>query len=242
MDFAGAAGYITGMIPRSLRAGLALLVAACSRPSDGWVVPRGAGQATGPTIRILGTVRHLELEGGFFAIRSDDDVTYDPTNLPKEFREDGLRVEAEGRRLEETVGTRQVGPIVELTRIRRRTTDGTPTAVAGASPSGADRLTDALADRVWIRTDSTGMPGVARVFLGDGTLIMDSCWETYRLAPWRALGDSAVSWTEDGATIRAGVTLSGPDRLTLRLALTGGTEEEHYRRTSAPFVCPEMRR
>jgi hypothetical protein len=27
-------------------------------------------------------VRYNELEGGFFAIRGSDDVTYDPTNLP----------------------------------------------------------------------------------------------------------------------------------------------------------------
>jgi hypothetical protein len=44
----------------------------------------------GTDVRITGTVSHLDLEGGFYAIRGDDGVTYDPTNLPPAFQRDGL--------------------------------------------------------------------------------------------------------------------------------------------------------
>ena len=53
---------------------------------------------------------------------------------------------------------------------------------AGVRQSTAASL---LVGRVWVRSDSTGLPGVMRVFLSDSTLIMDSCWETYRLARWQ---------------------------------------------------------
>src|SRR5262245_13035977 len=38
-----------------------------------------------------------------------------------------------------------------------------------------------LTSRVWARADAIGPPGVMRVFLPNGTLVIDSCWETYRL-------------------------------------------------------------
>ena len=47
-------------------------------------------------------------------------MTYDPTNLPPVFQEDGLQVEAEGRRKDDMAGIHQVGPIIQLERIRRR--------------------------------------------------------------------------------------------------------------------------
>jgi len=62
----------------------------------------------------------LELEGGFFAIRGDDSVTYNPTNLPAEFQQDGLAVEADARRRDDMAGIHQVGPLIQLERIRRR--------------------------------------------------------------------------------------------------------------------------
>ena len=65
---------------------------------------------TGRTkIHITGVVRRSELEGGFYAIRGNEGVTYDPTNLPPEFAEDGLQVEAEARRRDDMAGIHQVG-------------------------------------------------------------------------------------------------------------------------------------
>ncbi len=101
-----------------------LVSVACSGNGGGaesdWIVPAAAPEDGGEQIRITGTVRHVELEGGFYAIVGDDGVTYDPTNLPAEFQKDGLAVEAEARRRTDRVGIHQAGPIVELLRIRVR--------------------------------------------------------------------------------------------------------------------------
>jgi len=101
-----------------LLAGLAL--AACGSTPEDWVLPTPAVEAGGTTIRIVGTIRRVELEGGFFAIAGNDGVSYDPTNLPAEFQQDGLAVEAEARRRDDVAGIHMAGPIVELVRIRRR--------------------------------------------------------------------------------------------------------------------------
>lgn len=69
---------------------------------------------------IRGRVEWLDLEGGFWAIRGDDQVTYEPLNLPPDFRHDGLRVRAIVR-IRRDVGTfRMVGPVVEVLSIRRQ--------------------------------------------------------------------------------------------------------------------------
>jgi hypothetical protein len=82
-----------------------------------------------------------------------------------------------------------------------------------------------------------------RVFLSDGTLVMDSCWETYRLAKWESLPDNAIAWDEDGAKIQAQVVEASDAVLVLRLALVGGeTKEERYRKAEVPYVCPDMKR
>lgn len=42
----------------------------------------------------------------------------------------------------------------------------------GQGQAGVARPTAAIVDRVWTRSDSTGLPGVMRIFLSDGTLVM----------------------------------------------------------------------
>ena len=66
-----------------------------------------------------GWCRTYTVEGGFYAIRGDDDVTYDPTNLSSEFKQDLLRVRFEGRLLRDRVNFHMAGPIIELTSIIR---------------------------------------------------------------------------------------------------------------------------
>lgn len=107
---------------RGVALGVLLLaaLAACRKGDGDWVVPTPAARGTGPQLEITGVVRYSELEGGFYAIEGADGVTYDPLNLPPEFRKDGLPVEATARRRDDAVGIRQVGPIVELERIRIR--------------------------------------------------------------------------------------------------------------------------
>ena len=39
-----------------------------------------------------GTIKHVNVEGGFYGIVGDDGRNYDPLNLPQEFKVDGLAV------------------------------------------------------------------------------------------------------------------------------------------------------
>jgi len=100
----------------------------------------------------------------------------------------------------------------------------------------------ALINRVWVSSESASAPGTMRVFLSDGTLLMDSCFETYRLAKWRALEGQRVAWEEDGIPIEAQIAELGAERLRLRLQLRGSTRDEAYRVAPSPYVCPDMPR
>jgi hypothetical protein len=84
-----------------------------------WVDLKTDTAAAGTPLRITGVIRHDAIEGGFWAIRGDDSVTYDPTNLPEDFRREGLRVEAEARRRDDMAGIHMSGPLIELQRIRK---------------------------------------------------------------------------------------------------------------------------
>src|SRR5262245_7195784 len=65
-----------------------------------------------------------------------------------------------------------------------------------ATPPPAPPL---LVGKIWLSTDQTAAPGTLRVFLPDGTLVMTSCVETYRLARWTSMGAGRISWQEDTA-------------------------------------------
>jgi hypothetical protein len=118
----------------------------------------------------------------------------------------------------------------------------TTSNVGGPARDSTSAVLTNLTDRVWARTDSTGLPGVMRVFLANGTLLMDSCWETYRLCPWRLENDSSVVWQEDSVEIRAWVMRVDADSLVMRLNLVDGPHEEHYNVAPVPYVCPDMKR
>ena len=99
-----------------------------------------------------------------------------------------------------------------------------------------------LVGRVWVSTDASAAPGTFRIFLADGTLVMDSCWETYRLAPWRPIDHRRIEWTEDTVRIEAQITQLTAERLQLRLQLRGEVKVETYRLATVPTVCPDMPR
>jgi membrane-bound inhibitor of C-type lysozyme len=98
-----------------------------------------------------------------------------------------------------------------------------------------------LVGKVWVSADPSAAPGTFRIFLPDGTLVMDSCWETYRLAQWRTLDERRIEWTEDAARIEAQVVVAG-DRLTMELSLRGERRQQTYRLAQVPSVCPDMPR
>ena len=100
---------------------------------------------------------------------------------------------------------------------------------------------DELTDRVWVKAgDEASLPGVVKIFLSDGTLVQDSCWETHRLSAWQKTGDNAVTWNEDGMDIKADIVTLSADELVLSLKLTGGDVEERYTPATVPYVCPDM--
>lgn len=109
---------------------------------------------------------------------------------------------------------------------------------AKAEP-GAPREPE-LVNRVWQQTDSGDLPGVIRIFLSDGTLVMDSCWETHRLSHWQRVADDELSWSEDGMPVSAHIADLSAEALTLVLDLKGGAVEQHYAAAPVPSVCPDM--
>lgn len=98
-----------------------------------------------------------------------------------------------------------------------------------------------LLNKVWIRADAdAALPGPMQIFLGDGTLVSDSCWETYRLSKWQQVSDSAISWDEDGMTINADITSVSATELVLNLKLGSDVQEQRYITATVPYVCPDM--
>ena len=128
---------------------LTLGVAGCaSSESGGWVQPTPVSNAE-PTMRLDGTVRHLDVEGGVWVIRDAKGTNYEPTNLPETFRTEGMSVEAEGHRRDDLASIHMVGPLIDLVRIRKRTS-----AAVGVLPG--------LRDTSWVLEDIAGAGVVDR--------------------------------------------------------------------------------
>ena len=71
-------------------------------------------------VAVNGTVRFMTVEGGFWAIRGDDNVTYDPLGgLPAAFQSEGLRVRIEARRRNDMASVHMAGPIIEIISINK---------------------------------------------------------------------------------------------------------------------------
>jgi hypothetical protein len=99
---------------------------------DGPVMQSYPVQATASAVRIenedggenqmeiSGVVRYYELEGGFYGIRTEEGESYNPINLPAEFRQDGLPVWAKVRLRNDMMSIHQAGPLVEIIDIRKR--------------------------------------------------------------------------------------------------------------------------
>lgn len=98
-----------------------------------------------------------------------------------------------------------------------------------------------LLNKVWIRADTDpALPGPMQIFLGDGTLVSDSCWETYRLSKWQQVSDSAISWDEDGMTINADIASVSATELVLSLKLGSEVQEQRFVTAAVPYICPDM--
>jgi hypothetical protein len=91
-----------------------------SSPGNGEVSDSVPAGRAADQMEISGVIRYYKLEGGFFAIRGDDDQVYNPINLSEEFRQDGLPVVAKVKVRRDRMGIHQVGTLVEVVEIRKR--------------------------------------------------------------------------------------------------------------------------
>ena len=66
------------------------------------------------TVATNGTVTYIDLEGGFYGIIAEDGMNYLPSNLPEEYRIDGLSVQFCADMEEETVGFHMWGTPVKV--------------------------------------------------------------------------------------------------------------------------------
>lgn len=121
-------------------------------------------------------------------------------------------------------------------------------ATVPAAGQESEDMTDESGDRsnpllnkVWVRADADdSLPGPMQIFLGDGTLVTDSCWETYRLSKWQQVSDSAISWDEDGMTINADIAELTETGLVLSLKLGSEVQEQRFVTATVPYICPDM--
>lgn len=121
------------------------------------------------------------------------------------------------------------------------------TAAPPPAPAAQTPDTDELGEpsdprfigRIWVSTTPGHSRGTLMIFLPDRTLLMDSCFETYRISKWGADGDR-IRWIEDTIPIQA--TLSMPNENELRLQLAGQDRVQSFVVSTAPAVCPDMPR
>jgi len=127
-----------------------------------------------------------------------------------------------------------VGTAVSVPAWAEETSASESQADADAPPEGE------LTNRVWVKSGADQLPGVIKIFLSDGTLVQDSCWETHRLSPWQMTDAKSVTWNEDGMDIKADIVTLTASELVLSLKLKGGAVEERYAPAGVPYVCPDM--
>jgi len=94
-------------------------------------------------------------------------------------------------------------------------------------------------DKVWVRAGEDGTPGAMQVFLSDGTLVTDSCWETYRLSDWKMVDEHNLLWNEDGIDIGAEIVSVSASELVLKLAIEGGMQQR-FVAAAVPSLSPDM--
>ena len=88
-------------------------ISACGSPTAP-ELPAGA-------VRVNGTVHYFNLEGGFWAVRGEDGVTYDPiAGLAPAFQRENLRVTMIARIRTDMGGIHMVGPLVEVLSMETR--------------------------------------------------------------------------------------------------------------------------
>lgn len=112
----------------------ALMLVSCASAGKSDWVELNPETTSGQELHLSGTVHYMNVEGGLYVIRDATGATYNPTNLPTEFRVDGLTIEADATRRDDVVSIGMVGPMVDLRRIRKVAGKGTESSgLAGTS-------------------------------------------------------------------------------------------------------------
>ncbi|MDB5561842.1 MAG: hypothetical protein JWN11_1260 [Hyphomicrobiales bacterium] len=114
------------------------------------------------------------------------------------------------------------------TSLPARAEDIAPDDPTNASYAGASPCDVSFTNRAWTKSEPGELPGVTRIFLSDGTLVQDSCWDTHRLSQWKMVADRKLIWNENGIDITADIVTLGPNELVLSLNLPGGSVRERY--------------
>jgi hypothetical protein len=114
-----------------------------------------------------------------------------------------------------------------------------PPAAASSSEELGQPADARFISKIWISTTQGHARGSMLIFLPDRSLLMDSCFETYRISRWGAEGDR-IRWIEDAIPIEA--TLSLPNDDELRLQVAGQDRVQTYVTATVPYVCPDMPR
>jgi inhibitor of cysteine peptidase len=77
------------------------------------------GCSRGEAVSGTGTVKYIDLEGGFYGIVGDDNKHYDPMNLDQTYQQDGLRVRFQARIRQDISSIHMWGTIIEITKIEK---------------------------------------------------------------------------------------------------------------------------
>ncbi len=127
-----------------------------------------------------------------------------------------------------------------------QTADTAAIEAASSEKAGPALVVEAPADpitgKVWTLSPEDGRQAVIRVFLADGALLQDSCFETFRLSQWRRISADRIAWNEDGMEIEADIVVLDDETLTLSLNLGSEEKTETYRIADVPYVCPDRPR
>jgi len=84
-----------------------------------------AAQSTPPAaaLHMTGQIYYKNIEGGFYGIIGDDGIKYQPTNLPRKFKKEGLNLKFNAKMKSHMVNAFQWGTIVELSEVSEFKTD-----------------------------------------------------------------------------------------------------------------------
>jgi len=71
----------------------------------------------GPAVGVLATVRFINIEGGCWALQASN-ISYQPLNLPAQFKQNGLQVRVEFTRRDDYASICMIGPIIQISSIQ----------------------------------------------------------------------------------------------------------------------------